>query len=80
MEVPRNVYIEVEKPVFTPESLLVPCEPDPKLTGTVVSNEQATLQSLERKARLERCSKKLDNIKEYNDTLRENYEEATQQP
>lgn len=74
VEVPRNVYIEVEKPIFVPESLLTRCEPDPQIQGTDIRNEDISIQSLERKARLERCSQKVDAIRDYNETMRQHYE------
>lgn len=79
VEVPRNVYIEVPKPVYVPESLLVACEQDPKLSGEKISNEKVAVQSLERKARLERCSEKVEGIRKYNDTMRQDYSNDSQE-
>lgn len=80
VEVPRNVYIEKEVPVFIPDSLLVSCEPDPQLAGDKITNEKIAIQSLERKARGDRCSERVENIKIYNDTMKENYDNGTPIP
>lgn len=51
----EEVPVIVDRPVYPPPTLLVPCGDDPAIAGDHPTNEDVVRQSLARRATLERC-------------------------
>lgn len=70
VEVPRDVIIEVDRPIIPPDSLLQRCEGDPKINAEFPAVEDILNQSLERRARLMRCAERVESFIEWADENR----------